>query len=53
MAYINKFKDLNQDLWHMETTKCFEQDAINECYKRYKEIYKTWNTEWQEMRNKE
>ena len=50
---LNKFKDLNQDLSHMETTKCFEQEAINECYKRYKEIYKTWNTEWQEMRNKE
>jgi len=49
---LNKFKELSQDLLHIETTKRFEQDLINDCYKRYKEIYKTWNTEWQEMRIK-
>jgi hypothetical protein len=48
-----RFKELSQDLLHIETTKRFEQDLINDCYERYKEINKTWNTEWHEMRIKE
>ena len=50
---LNKFRELNQDLLHIETTNNFEQDLINDCYKRYKEIYTTWNTEWLELRIKE
>jgi hypothetical protein len=50
---LSKFKDLNQDLLHIETTKSFDQELINDCYKRYKEIYETWNAEWHEMRNKD
>ena len=50
---INKFKNLKRDLSHIESTKQFDQDLINVCYKRYKEIYETWNSEWYDIRNKD
>jgi amino acid transporter len=50
---LNKFKNLSQDLSHIESTKQFDQGLINDCYKQYKEIYDTWNSEWSDMRNKD
>jgi amino acid transporter len=50
---LNKFKNLSQDLSHIESTKQFDQGLINDCYKQYKEIYDTWNSEWYNMRNKD
>jgi hypothetical protein len=50
---LYKFKNLSEDLSHIESTKQVDQGLVNDCYKQYKEIYDTWNSEWYDMRNKD
>ncbi len=45
-----ELKDLEEDIEHLEKTGNLHQENINECYVRYKQSIRKWNSEWQEMR---
>jgi|APFre7841882724_1041349.scaffolds.fasta_scaffold00965_11 hypothetical protein len=47
------FYELRGDLLHLEASGTIDQNAINICYERYKQIYRTWNSAWSELRNPE
>ncbi|MBK8486101.1 MAG: SLATT domain-containing protein [Saprospiraceae bacterium] len=48
-----ELKELEEDIEHLEKTGNLHQDFLNQCYDRYKQIIKKWNTDWLEMRNSE
>lgn len=50
---LNGFKELNEDIHHLEAGGKLGQNEINECYDRYKEILKKWNSNWMELRGSE
>jgi len=50
---INRLKELNEDLAHLEASDKLGQNEANECYERYKEIMRKWNSDWKELRSTE
>jgi hypothetical protein len=49
---LNEFYELRGDLSHLEASGKIDQEAINSCYEKYKQIYRRWNSSWSELRNK-
>ena len=47
---LNGLKELNEDLAHLEANNKLGQDETNECYERYKEIMRKWNSDWKDLR---
>lgn len=50
---LNSFKELSEDMEHLERSGKLDQAAIDYCYLRYKEIYEKWNLDWKDLRFKE
>jgi hypothetical protein len=47
---LHGYEEIREDISHLEKTNRIDQNAINECYDRYKKINKNWNTNWMELR---
>jgi hypothetical protein len=47
---LNAFKELDDDIKHLEATNSLSEEALNICYLRYKKIYSKWNSTWMDLR---
>jgi hypothetical protein len=47
---LHGYEEIREDISHLEKANRVDQNAINECYERYKKINKNWSTIWMELR---
>ncbi|MCP3908059.1 MAG: SLATT domain-containing protein, partial [Oceanicoccus sp.] len=47
---VNRLKEINTDIRHLEATGSIKQSTIDQLYIRYKEAFGDFNNQWKELR---
>lgn len=50
---LGMFKELDEDISHLEANGEIDQATTDLLYERYKHIHRTWNSNWKDLRLKE